>query len=155
MSRRLIRHLIPAVTLVLLAASCDGRLLLPGQETARELADAREKWRAQRLSSYEYTLQRLCYCGERRPMRVTVSDGRVQSVRPEGESLPLTGPEAEWFPSIEGLFDLVASALAIPAHAVDAEFDRDRGFPHSIAIDYRANVADDEISYFVSNIRVP
>ena len=155
MPRPLIRHLIPAVALLLVAASCDGRLLLPSVERTRDLAEARAKWRSQRLSNYEYTLQRLCFCGETRPMRVTVADGRVQSVRPEGELLPLPGAEAGQYPSIDGLFDIVASALAIPAHLVDVEFDRDRGFPHSIAIDYWVNVADDEISYLVSDIRVP
>ena len=156
MPRRLVRHLIAAVAILLpllLAASCDGRPLLPSAGTTRDLAEARAKWRAQRLSSYEYTLQRLCFCGETRPMRVTVANGRVQSVRPEGELLPITGPEAEWYPSVEGLFDVVARALAIPAHLVDVEFDRDRGFPHSIAIDYWVNVADDEISYLVRDIR--
>ena len=152
--RPLVRHLIPLVVAVL-TASCDGRLLLPSVETTVDFAAARAKWSAQRPSRYEYTLQRICYCRETRPMRVTVRDGRVESVRPEGELLPLTGPEAQWYPSIEGLFDLIASARAMPAHSVVAAFDKDRGFPHSIAIDYWRDTVDDEVTYLVTDIRVP
>lgn len=141
--------------LALTASSCDGRLLVPTVETTRELNAARAKWNALRITDYEYTLQRLCFCGDIRPMRVTVRGGRAQSVRPEGELLPLTTTEAEWYPSISGLFDVIASALALPAASVRAEYDAARGFPHSVAIDYWLAVQDDEITYVVSAIRVP
>ena len=50
---------------------------------------------------------------------------------------------------------MIGSALALPAARVQAEYDAARGFPHSVAIDYWINVADDEITYLVSDIRVP
>jgi len=142
------------VTLLLLAAlACDSsRLLLASGETTRDLVEARARWNAQRITDYTFTLQRLCFCGETRPMRVTVRNGEVQSVVPVGELLPLPGPVAEWYPSITGLFDIVADAIAMPAGSIEARYDAVYGFPLEIAIDYWINVADDETRWIVSNV---
>lgn len=154
MIRRTATTLLACCALATAVAGCDGRLLLPSAQTTRDLARARAAWTAQRITSYDFTLQRLCFCGETRPMRVTVRDGQVTMVRPEGELLPLPAAEASWYPSIEGLFDVIATALALPAARVEAEYDAIRGFPHSVSIDYYSGVADDEVSYLVSDIRV-
>lgn len=144
MSRAPIKSLVAAFAFAVAAASCDGNPLLPG---AVDLAAARAVWVRQHLTDYEYTLRRLCFCGETRPMRVTVRNGQVTSVVPEGEITPLPATEAQWYPSIDGLFDIIAAAIALPAASVRTEYDAVRGFPRSASIDYYARAVDDEISY--------
>jgi hypothetical protein len=152
-SRLLRQSSLVAAALALAAGACDGRLLLPSAVTNQDLAAARAAWTAQHITDYEFTLQRMCFCAETRPMRVTVRAGKVTFVRPVGELLPLPGAEAELYPSIVGIFDLIESALAWPAAGVWADYDAVRGFPHEVRIDYYANVADDELTLLVSDIR--
>lgn len=138
-----------------LLAGCDGgRLLVPTGQTTKDLIAASALWKTQGFSRYEFTLVRSCFCVDVQPMRVTVNDGVVASVRPEISMVPLPQAEWSWYPSIERLFVITAEELARPAATVDAEFDSVRGFPHRIYIDRYANMADDEVMYTVTNVRV-
>jgi hypothetical protein len=88
-------------------------------------------------------------------MRVDVRDGIVHSVTPEGESIPLPPSSHEYYPSIRGLFDLIARAIDLPAARLMVRYDEARGFPHEAYIDYRDTIADDEVGYVVGAIRLP
>lgn len=140
---------------MLVVSACDSdRLLRPTGETIADLMLAEAKWTVQAPSRYEFTLQIRCFCGERRPMHVSVRNGTVVSVRPENSFVPLPPAEQERYPSIEGLFDLIASELARPANVMRAEFDSARGFPVEVFIDRWGGVAADEATYVVGDILV-
>jgi len=66
----------------------------------------------------------------------------------------LTNAKQRWQsarpPTVDGLFDVIASANARNAAVLDASYDASLGYPTSISIDYTRNVADDEITYSVS-----
>lgn len=146
------RSLLTAALLGLAALGCGGDLTSPPTGLARDFVEARAKWRAQGLTDYDYTLQVLCFCGDVRPMRIAVRGGVVASVTPVGEVVPLPAQQAQWYPPVEGLFDLVAAAIAQPAASLQAEFDALLGFPRRFDVDYRAEVADDEFTYLASAV---
>ncbi len=146
------RSLLAAALLGLVALGCGGDLILPPTGLTRDFVEARAKWRAQGLTDYDYTLQVLCFCGDVRPMRIAVRGGVVASVTPVGEVVALPAEQAQWYPSVEGLFDVVAAAIAQPAASLQAEYDALRGFPRTVAVDHRAEVADDEFTYIASAV---
>ena len=120
-----------------------------------ELSDARARWRASRPDAYAFTLQVGCFCIAEvtSPVIVEVHGTTVVSRRYEatGESV-----DARWaaaFPSVDGLFEVIESAVAGGADRLHTEYDPTRGFPREIFVDYYENMADDEMAYVVRDLR--
>ena len=157
--RRLIRRsanagLLAAMLLGAVVGCDSGRLLAPSSQTITDLTAAQSLWTAQAISRYEFTLLRSCFCADVQPMHVTVHDGVVVSVTPEGSGIAIA--EVQWssYPSIERLFAITAEAIARPAASVNAQYDSVLGYPHTIYIDQVSGIADDEFGYTVTNVRV-
>lgn len=138
---------------ILLAAPC--ALLLSacassgvGPEVA-DLAEARQRWEAEGPASYVYAVERLCFCLGRGPARVTVEDGEVvsvEAVEPEDHF----EPTAELFPSVDGLFEILADAIARDAYSIRATYDPETGVPTEFFIDYDQSIADEELGMRVT-----
>ena len=113
------------LALIALVAGC-GDLTGPG-----DLHAARRLWESQNISSYEYVLRRLCFCGgpEGRVI-VTVVDDAVVSVVEEGSRAPV---QNVGYPTIDDLF-----SVAEIAHENDrlraVEYDQDKGYPSLVDI---------------------
>jgi hypothetical protein len=119
----------------------------PGDPTF-EVYRNRAVWRAERPESYEYTVQRLCFCitDAVRPVRVRVSGESVTSRVYAADATPVPSQYAESFPSVEGLFQLILDAMDDEADEIDVVYDPDTGVPLEIAIDYIAMAVDDELT---------
>ncbi len=114
-----------------------------------DLEDQRERWEAQGISDYTYDIRRNCFCGHVNPVRVTVRDGqRIRAYDLERE-LELIGEEATWYPTVDGLFDILEDAYARDAFSVRVEYDPQMGYPTSFFIDYSENMADEELGFDV------
>jgi hypothetical protein len=119
----------------------------------RELDEARARWEALGLDHYTIELSRGCFCPVEfvGPFRVTVADGRVESV--EYARSDMTGkPPAEavrLMPSVESLFAEIAEANLTGAAEVRVTYDPETGVPTDIYIDQIAEAVDEEISYEV------
>lgn len=122
----------------------------PGADE-RTLAAAVRKWEASAPPAYVFTLGKYCFCALATPLRVTVSNGVVESAQVIATGAFLTSTELEWVPTIPGVFAALAFALDIPAASYSARFDARWGFPTEASIDHRAQTADDEVSYRLSD----
>ena len=131
-----------------LLAGCAGAgpAEVEGGGGAEGLARARARWEATGLDDYRYTLARNCFCigSAVGPAVVTVVDGTVTSVVRQGEGEPA---DAELYPSVEGLFDVVEDALRRDAHEVDVTYDPATGVPVHIWIDYVEMAVDEELGF--------
>jgi len=140
------RRLRVAAPLLLLAlASCgDGYSTAPG---LRALAQARERWARTAPAAYQITVSRGCYCllDATRPVIVVVRDGQVESRRYEDTGVAVVAELAGYYPTVEGMFDLIEAAIARGAVQVEASFDATRGFPIEIALDESATMVDDDL----------
>jgi hypothetical protein len=65
---------------------------------------------------------------------------------------PVAGQLAPLFPGIEGLFAEAVRAIAEDVHRVEIRYHATMGYPTSVAIDPRQNVADDELEYRVLGV---
>ena len=142
----MIRLTLAALTLTLALSGCD---TLTPQES--DLALARHRWERSAPQRYVYSVERLCFCAFRGPARVTVDSGQVVSVVPvpPQEEPPYEGWE-EWFPSVEGLFDILEDAIAQDADSIAVTYDPATGVPVEFFIDYLRMAADEELGMRVT-----
>lgn len=151
--RTLIRSLLGLALLVAPACASD-RGFSPLAEWQR-LALARERWIARAPASYAFTMQLACFCAERGPMRVSVVNGAVVSVRPVGSDQELDERYRGPYRPIPDLFGVVSSAIDRPAYRIRAEYDPRFGYPADVFIDFQRNVADEEYGFLVRDVTFP
>ncbi|RMH19368.1 MAG: hypothetical protein D6701_05130 [Gemmatimonadetes bacterium] len=132
---------------VVLGGACSSSTApAPHAEIARQLAEARERWRATGLDTYGFTMRRSCFCPPPHRVSLIVREGRLSHVADleTGEGVP---PESmAFYRDVEGLFDMVAQAVERDAARLEVTFDPQMGYPSSVSIDFRFEVADDEWS---------
>jgi len=116
--------------------------------------EARERWNDQNIDHYSFVLRPLCFCGYTGPAQVTVDSGQIVSVVDGETGEPITGDPLSLMRTIDDLFVLLSEAWEEDAHVVQAEYDPGYGFPTDLWIDYKENVADEELGYQVSEFTV-
>jgi hypothetical protein len=141
-----------AISVVLATSSCSDGPVAP----VLELHQARALWGEVGPDSYRYTLRRSCFCGPAAlgPVRVTVFDGVAVGWRYLDGT---TVPEAlrPYFPGVLGLFDILEEAYDEDAHSVEVTYDDETGAPLSFFIDYRFEVADEEMGLSIEELPEP
>lgn len=120
----------------------------PGSETSN-LEAARQRWRAQNLHTYAFTIQRSCFCANVHPLYVLVMNDTVAGALDleTGESVDRRSGE-----TVEDLFAFIQNAIDRPAYLIRAKYDAEKGFPAEIDYDGMAQIADDEVFYRVSGV---
>jgi len=136
-----------AVASLALAASCSDALA-PSRQTT-ELEAARQRWRTQNLHTYAFTIQRSCFCANVHPLFVVVLSDTVAGVL---DLQTGTSVDRQLGETVEGLFTFIQNAIDRPAKKIDVRYDAAKGFPTDIDYDGAAQIADDEITYRVSDV---
>lgn len=116
-------------------------------------AVARALWQAQAVDSYFFDYERSCFCGFVGPVRITVESGAVVAVESLATDPPVL-PDVAAFPTIDDLFDQLAAAEANDPVVFDVVFDPVQGFPVSATVDISLQIADEEFSFEVRNVKV-
>ncbi|MDH3269946.1 MAG: DUF6174 domain-containing protein [Gemmatimonadota bacterium] len=122
----------------------------PGIDDLAELNRNRARWAQVRPAAYEYAVERLCFCALEGPVRMLVTGSQASGHRFVDSGDPVPVDQREWYPTVEGLFDVVADAFGRDAFEVDVTYDPDTGVPVEIFIDYEQNVADEELGFRVT-----
>ena len=142
---------------VLLLTSCEILGLTIGASGRRtELARQRAKWSQQHITAYRLTYRRDCFCGTEftTPLEIEVRSGDIVMVRyAEGTGDVPTYVQAN-LPTVEALFTIIDDAIERDADLLEVTYDASRGFPRRIAIDYRFNTADDELTHTVLTFEI-
>jgi hypothetical protein len=114
-----------------------------------DLSDNWRKWRALRPDQYEFQFRRICFCGGEatEPVRITVNGDQVTAVVREADGQPVPPQQAELFfrVTIDSIFGVVAAAIAQQASELRVTYHAVLGYPVATVVDYRLNVADDEL----------
>ena len=131
---------------------------LPLTVAAQDTADARARWQAAAIDSYEYSYQRVCDChpDQLADTIVTVTGGEVTAVRYAREDyaadVPVAVNRLSWFRTIEDLFSLVENAVANDAE-VRVTFDTEHGYPTRVYVDYMRDLLGDEVDLTITAFR--
>ena len=127
-----------------------GRIVLNRAEV--ELDSHLSLWQQARLGDYSYEYNVLCECSDNlgQPVKVTVTDGVIESiVYAESGELVYSGdpPVAEGSPRYymtNGLFEVIQKAIDSEADQLTVSYDSEFGYPTNIEIDHNINAIDDE-----------
>ena len=123
-------------------------LFSPGAKS--RLEENRDKWRAQGLTTYTFTLRQMCFCAINGPVRVVVANGAVVSATQISNGQAL---DTRFVSTIESLFDFIERGIANHYAVLDVTYDPTRGYPARIVSDGSRNAADDEVTYEVSDVK--
>jgi hypothetical protein len=133
----------------MLSAAIAALVTLPAFADA-QLDAARARWQSATLAAYEYGYHKYCECHRESPPEtvVTVSGGNVTRVRHRlagsDVEVPAADKNFQYYWTVEGLFDLIASALDRGVQ-VRASYDAALGFPREVFIDYDTDFIGDEL----------
>ena len=114
----------------------------PAREAAK-LADARDRWRAQRALDYTFRLRLSCFCLVRDPVKIRVRDGR-----PRG-----TPPSLRRFDTVAELFARIEEEIDRGGKQLDVVYGR-TGIPRDFSADPLPRAIDDEYSVTVRRLRI-
>ena len=144
-----VRHFQVATSLLVFSALAGCSDLFSPSAKSR-LDENRDKWRAQGLTTYTFTLSQFCFCGINGPVRVFVSNGAVINATQISNGQAL---DTRFASSIESLFDFIERGIAKHSVVLEVTYDPARGFPTQIVSDGSKNIADDEVTYQVSDVQ--
>lgn len=129
-----------------------------------ELKEGKNKWEKAGLTNYEYRYQALCFCAFTDDMIVVVRNDTVAQVLDIETREPYLvqqgdeeQPIIELFPSLFNTISVFYDRwiVEVPiAHAAKFEWDKSTGMPISMYIDRAEDIADDEITYNFSGLKI-
>ena len=126
-----------------------GDLLSP--DGGRSELDAnRQKWTSHGYGAYQFTLKMACFCAINGPVTVVVSADSVVLVTQKSNGQVINAP---WMPSIKKLFDFIDQGIANHAAVLRVTYDPTLGYPSEIVYDGSFTIADDEVTYTVSDVQ--
>ena len=115
----------------------------------------RKMWDSQMASNYQFYFQWSCYCTMDfvAEVNITVRENRIHgAVLVEGDvPIPLDAA-VERYKVIDGLFDLLQSAIDENAHTIAAKYHPELGYPIEVWIDYEQNSVDEELGFSIHNL---
>jgi hypothetical protein len=131
-------------------------MLLSGCNFTSDALDKEREWKSQEIHDYRFVYTVSCFCGFTgpNPAVITVIDDEVVKVEYLAPSQNGGTVSTNGYPTIDGIFALLAAARARNPDKIDVDYDSQYGFPRSIEIDYVKNAADDEIEYKVENFTI-
>ena len=137
---------------VLLLAGCWP--FSPSDRNRDALEGAQRKWQDRGYTSYEFRVQRSCFCAPpaTAPLLVRVQDGQAVSVTNADTGAPAT-PTIGMPLTVDALFAIVDDAIDREAATLTVTYDDALGYPLNIAIDYDQRIADEEAYYTASGLR--
>lgn len=116
------------------------RALPLAEDSARDHADARQRWERAGIDDYRMVVDVRCFCPFSGPATVEVADGELRSVdAPDDQNYGGTAL------TVDAIFDEIAAART--DGDVDVAYDADLGYPVTADLDPILNAVDDEISY--------
>lgn len=112
--------------------------LFPTGEVRDRLDEARARWDAADVDSYDLVYREMCFCPEI-VVSVSVRDGEIVDY-----SIATDFDADVEVRTVEDLFDEIAAALELPPASISLEVDEELGHPVSYFIDEETFIADEE-----------
>ena len=143
----------------MLAPLCGCDILKLGDDrhvdTQSQLDSNRKKWDSEMASNYQFNFQWSCYCSMDfvAQVNITVRENRIHSTAfVEGDvPIPLDVAIGRYH-TMDGLFNLLQSAIDANAHTISAKYHSELGYPTQVWIDYDQRSADEELGFSIHNL---
>ena len=119
----------------------------------QELFSGRELWKSLNISNYTMIQQISCFCFPEEfvlPKTIVVENGIIKTIN--GFS-PDQTIGFESFYTINEIFQFIDSKLDKEPEFYDIEYNKEYGFPNYIWFDMSKMIADEEISYYIKDLK--
>ena len=155
------RHMLFRIIVLyfMLAPLCGCEILKLGDDrhvdTQSQLDSNRKKWDSEMASNYQFNFQWFCYCSMDfvAEVNITVRENRIHSAAYVEDDVPIPLDVAiERYHTIDGLFNLLQSAVDANAHTISAEYHSELGYPTQVRIDYERRTVDEELGFSIHNL---
>ena len=112
------------------------------------------KWESMNMTHYGYNFRASCYCIDEwvREVSVTVNNDSVISILFTDDGEPPQILQISNWHTINSLFDL-SKTIIEEAAKFKLEYDKTYGNPTLISVDWDFEIADDEFTFYLSNIK--
>ncbi|WP_341529483.1 DUF6174 domain-containing protein [Nostoc sp. UHCC 0302] len=114
----------------------------------------RRLWRRQNISNYRFTFSRSCFCFPKatEPVVIEVRNGVTTSITFKDTGKRADAELFQKYNTIPKLFNIIRDAIARRASNLTVEYDKRLGYPTQINIDYKSEVADDELFLTIESL---
>ncbi len=148
------RLLILAAPVLIFLTGCTLTADDPGP--SHDLSEAKARWKAARIDSYEIVFRWSCYCIDEyvAPVRLLIIGDELVGGRYVEDDIQLATEDLDRYRTIDGLFDFIDDAISRDAHEVRTAFDSVYGFPSNVWVDYNERTADEEKGFFISSFAI-
>ncbi len=104
-------------------------------------------WEKAAIDNYSYVFQRSCFCTPEytKAVLVRVREGNVVDARFKDSNKVLPKALERNRQTIKNLFDIIQNAINRKAASIKVKYDPKYAYPGSIAVDYDAQIADEEL----------
>ena len=86
-------------------------------------------------------------------VNISVRENRIQNAAFVEGDVPIPRYVAiERYPTMDGLFDLLQSAIDEKAHTISAKYHPELGYPSEVWIDYEHRTVDEELGFSIHNL---
>ncbi len=121
------------------------------------LQDMMTLWEEQHITSYDYVLQRQCFCPYEytRSIEIRVLDGEIINAKYIDNNKSVSPEIFNELETIEDVFSILFSAVERNAEHINVQYNSNYGFPEKIDIDMRLLRADDERIITISEFNIP
>ena len=125
----------------------------PNNPDQASLDENMAKWQQAGLMDYQYTYHISCLCPPNQSV-ITVRAGVITEAYYVDSGAALTPEQIANLPGINGLFDIIQSAIDRNVPVLDVTYNAAYGYPETIYIDYYSQIIDDEIYHVVTNFQL-
>jgi hypothetical protein len=115
----------------------------------KKLDENKKLWEKTNLKHYSFVVQRSCFCPREEKRQISVNDAQITEAKYIPSNTPLSNKIK--VKNIEDYFIIIQDALDKNAFKVTVTYNKTYGFPSKMAIDFDAQVADEELYYSLTH----
>lgn len=146
-------HKITAIfLLVLLLSACGSDGNDPSPEQAA-LNQNRDTWNAAAITDYVFTYSTTCFCAPEESIVITVVNNTITDAFFTPSGMALSPDRVSNLRTVDEFFALVQESIDAQVAVLTVNYNSIYGYPESIFIDQSTSIADEEISYGISNLQ--
>lgn len=110
-------------------------------------------WAQQDISDYQMNSRIFCFCPNSKAIVNIVEQSQISSAFVASSGEYLTNEALSYQKTVEGHFAVIQDAIKREAHSLVVSYHSTLGYPTSISIDFDELIADEEITYELSNFK--
>jgi hypothetical protein len=140
---------------LLVLAFAAGCARSPFEQRADDLSAARMRWRTAAISSYDFDLEKSCFCIQEAlgPVTISVRNGQFAGIFSTDGGTAVDTMLFQEFLTMDRVFETTQRLLDSRPASFTASYDAALGFPTTVAVDPNAQAVDDELTYQVLSLR--